>query len=240
METHQNKIIIEGWKDTTHGKELFWYYNENYGKQIIIDNEDNKSVDSFESFDKKSQISDLSENSNKSEKSNTSNKTEDELEDDDILVKEKEKRDKKQDDEKTWIKLQFLDLKRHFYDLKKLTTQLKKIMKDFNMKVTTKKLNYFIEEFEKEYQTKNKSLSNNNLSLNQNMNSKNLLSLFPNPVQNRLFISNEFSGTYEVLDLKGKIISSELYSPLGINVGIMTPGIYFLKTQTGLYRFVKE
>ncbi|MFN5985068.1 MAG: T9SS type A sorting domain-containing protein [Fluviicola sp.] len=84
------------------------------------------------------------------------------------------------------------------------------------------------------------SIGNNNLSLNQNMNSKNLLSLFPNPVQNRLFISNEFSGTYEVLDLKGKIISSELYSPLGINVGIMTPGIYFLKTQTGLYRFVKE
>ncbi len=159
METHQNKIIIEGWKDTTNGRELFWYYNENYGKQILIEEDDNKSIDSFESFDKKSQISELSENSNKS---NNSNKTEDELEDDDILVKEKEKRDKKQDDEKTWIKLQFLDLKRHFYDLKKLTTQLKKRMKDFNIKTTPKKLNYLIEEFEKEYQNKNKSSSPNN------------------------------------------------------------------------------
>lgn len=174
METHQTKIIIEGWKDTTHGRELFWYYNADYAKpksdekyNLILDNEnkkeddeqdDNKSVDSFESFkSKNSQISNLTEGTN------NSNKTEDEMEDDDILVKEKEKRDKKQDDEKTWLKNQFIDLKRHFYDLKKLTTQLKKRMKDYNIKMTPKKLNFMIEQFEKEYQKENQ-LNQSNLS----------------------------------------------------------------------------
>ncbi len=172
METHQNKIIIEGWRDTTNGKELYWYYNENYGKNLILedtDDIDNKSIDSYESFkskeSKSSQISNLTEKSDKSNQSNQSNKTEDELEDDDVLVKEKEKRDKKQDDEKTWIKLQFLDLKRHFYDLKKLTTQLKKRMKDFNVKMTPKKLNYLIDEFEKEYQKKKSDSPSSSIQL---------------------------------------------------------------------------
>ncbi len=86
------------------------------------------------------------------------------MEDDDVLVKEKEKRDKKQDDEKKWLKTQFKDLKRHIYDLKKLTTQLKKRIKEKGeIKITPKKLNFLLEQFEKEYQQENQKLNQPNL-----------------------------------------------------------------------------
>lgn len=61
------------------------------------------------------------------------------------------------------------------------------------------------------------------------------ISIYPNPVSEKLFLSR--SGNYEIEnvlihDVFGKKIKSEVFNPNGLDVSELNPGIYFVQVQT--------
>jgi hypothetical protein len=88
------------------------------------------------------------------------------------------------------------------------------------------------------------TISNQTVGLNQ-LDSKNI-SIYPNPVQNELFIvlDNEDITKIDILDLSGKMIKSARTNTSQIDVSELSEGIYILQvyTQTGVSntRFVKQ
>ncbi len=148
METHQNKLIIEGWKETTRGRELYWKMNENIKDNNNKKEEDNMSEKSLTS--EESIISEKTDKSDKSKEDTKSNKSEDELEDDNVLMITQENRKKQKNEEEEWIQYQYDELKQQIYDTKKLAKELNNRIKKKGIKMTVKKINYLMEKFSKE------------------------------------------------------------------------------------------
>ncbi|HRO43874.1 MAG TPA: T9SS type A sorting domain-containing protein [Flavipsychrobacter sp.] len=66
-------------------------------------------------------------------------------------------------------------------------------------------------------------------------------SVFPNPATDKLHVSKEASGVYEVYDLRGvKVAASNIKEGEEVNVQSLAPGIYMLKMGERTTRFVKE
>ena len=61
--------------------------------------------------------------------------------------------------------------------------------------------------------------------------SENQLILYPNPVNEVLFVKNQQVLSYEIVDLQGKIISRG-GAVMGIDVSFLPAGFYFLKVKT--------
>ena len=85
------------------------------------------------------------------------------------------------------------------------------------------------------------TLSNNEFDLN------NQLSLYPNPVKNQLTVDllnnqNEEIGTYQIIDINGRIIlRGSLSNGLNqVNVEDLSKGIYILNAGSLNKKFVKE
>lgn len=72
------------------------------------------------------------------------------------------------------------------------------------------------------------------------------LAVYPNPAQDRLFISGAFLGEEEVsvLDVSGRVVFQTKYDISGFDVSQLQPGVYVLRMQDGvktrIARFIKE
>jgi hypothetical protein len=69
------------------------------------------------------------------------------------------------------------------------------------------------------------------------------LKLFPNPTTQdvQVTLSETVSGTYEVYDLSGKkLMSGEVSSTFSIPSHTFYPGLYFLKIENHLFKFIKN
>ncbi|HRO43809.1 MAG TPA: T9SS type A sorting domain-containing protein [Flavipsychrobacter sp.] len=66
-------------------------------------------------------------------------------------------------------------------------------------------------------------------------------SVFPNPASDKLHLSNEASGMYEVYNLSGiKVLEGKVKEGEEVNVQNLSPGMYLLRMGERITRFVKE
>lgn len=145
LETHQNKLIIDGWKETTMGRELYWKFKKTEDESLqILEKEEDITPN----------LEDETESINSTDNTNTTtsikSKSDDELEDDDVLTTSQENRKKKKNEEEEWIEYQYDELKQRIYDTKKLAKELNTRIKKRGIKMTIKKIHYLIEKFGKE------------------------------------------------------------------------------------------
>ncbi|HRO44180.1 MAG TPA: T9SS type A sorting domain-containing protein, partial [Flavipsychrobacter sp.] len=66
-------------------------------------------------------------------------------------------------------------------------------------------------------------------------------SVFPNPATDKLHVSKEAWGAYEVYDLRGvKVAAGNIKEGEEVNVQSLAPGMYMLKMGGQTVRFVKR
>jgi hypothetical protein len=67
------------------------------------------------------------------------------------------------------------------------------------------------------------------------------ISVFPNPAQQRLFVSSRLTGAYAIYDIAGRLTQKgDSVSKNGIDVHELPPGMYLLTIGNGTARFIKE
>ncbi|HTM64743.1 MAG TPA: T9SS type A sorting domain-containing protein [Flavipsychrobacter sp.] len=67
------------------------------------------------------------------------------------------------------------------------------------------------------------------------------ISVFPNPAQQRLFVSSRLTGAYAIYDITGKLmLKGDSISKDGINVHQLPAGMYLLTIGESTARFMKE
>ena len=69
------------------------------------------------------------------------------------------------------------------------------------------------------------------------------LKLFPNPTSHDIHVtlSQSLNGVYEVVDLNGKqLVSGEITSSFTIPSQSFDAGVYFLKIENHLFKFIKN
>lgn len=71
-----------------------------------------------------------------------------------------------------------------------------------------------------------------------NINLSNVV-LYPNPATNHIYLSIK-SQQAKIVDITGKQLWQGAFSQEGIDISFLTPGLYYLKTETGTTRFIKE
>lgn len=68
----------------------------------------------------------------------------------------------------------------------------------------------------------------------------NIISIYPNPANTTLFVSGLDHFDYEIYDRIGKLVLKGNASETGIDISILDAGMYLLKTEKGVSRFVVE
>lgn len=78
------------------------------------------------------------------------------------------------------------------------------------------------------------------IGINDNVNVEKL-NIYPNPVQNQIFLSGiSIKQAFEILDVNGRVIISETYNSLGVDVSNLSSGVYLIKSETSSIRFIKK
>jgi hypothetical protein len=66
-------------------------------------------------------------------------------------------------------------------------------------------------------------------------------SVFPNPAENTLHLSEAIKGRYTVYDINGKVMfSGKVVTNGAIDVSNLPPGVYMLRTAENTYKFTKQ
>lgn len=67
------------------------------------------------------------------------------------------------------------------------------------------------------------------------------LNVYPNPATNQIYLGNQKPASYQILNVTGiKVAEGVALPQANINISNLSNGIYFLKTQSGTYKFNKQ
>jgi len=66
---------------------------------------------------------------------------------------------------------------------------------------------------------------------------ENDLIIFPNPAKEILYFSNE--TTFEIIDIQGRILLNSTIPVKSVNIGILENGVYFIRVNNNIQKFVK-
>lgn len=66
-------------------------------------------------------------------------------------------------------------------------------------------------------------------------------SVFPNPAEHTLHLSEAIKGRYTVYDISGKVmLSGKVVTNGAIDISSLPPGVYMLRTAESTYKFTKR
>ena len=68
------------------------------------------------------------------------------------------------------------------------------------------------------------------------------MQVYPNPVQNQLFIKGcNAHDVVKIINMTGQVLTAhEINYATVVDVSFLPPGLYFLKTENAVRKFVKE